>query len=291
VYTEQSSQQATPLNEERAAPPAITPDHDVQSTLVLEPREKLLAWLEVGKAFLLWLTSFLLLVSIPVITALPYVIYQLATLGAKVAQGFATDKNLLFFSVLGILPAHLLTLSVIWMVISEGGRKPFWKTIGFEWPESMSPVITTIACSALALLLFGLAQLVSYFYGERKTDLDLLIESSIYARLATAFMATATAPLVEEVIYRGVLYRSLEKAAGVAVAVPIISLLFAGVHVWQYWNNAAVIAVITLLSIVLTVTTALTGKLLPAFIIHLVFNGIQSFFIVLAGFINTDSLK
>ena len=141
------------------------------------------------------------------------------------------------------------------MVISEGGRKPFWKTIGFEWPENVSPAITIIACSVLALLLFGLAQLVTYFYGERKTDIDLLIESSLYARLATAFMATATAPLVEEVIYRGVLYRALEKAAGMAVAVPIVSLLFAGVHVYQYRNNIAVIIVITLLSIVLTVST------------------------------------
>lgn len=291
MYTEQSSQQATPLEEEPVAPPAIIPDHEVQSTLVLNPSEKWLAWLEVGKAVVLWVTSFLLLVSVPVITALPYVIYQLATFGAKAAQVFATDKNLLFFSVLGILPAHLLTLSVIWMVISEGGRKPFWKTIGFEWPESMPPVITTIACSVLALLLFGLAQLVTYIYGERKTDLDLLIESSLYARLATAFMATVTAPLVEEVIYRGVLYRALEKAAGIAVAVPIVSLLFAGVHVYQYRNNIAVIIVITLLSIVLTVSRALSGKMLPAFIIHLVFNGIQSFFIVLGGFINADSLK
>ena len=131
------------------------------------------------------------------------------------------------------------------MVISEGGRKPFWKTIGFEWPEGLSPATTTIACVVLALVLFGLAQLVTYIYGERKTDLDLLIESSIYARIATAFMATATAPLVEEVIYRGVLYRALEKAAGAAVAVPVVSLLFAGVHVWQYRNNIAVIIVIT----------------------------------------------
>lgn len=291
MYTEQSSQQVTPLDEGPAAPPAIIPGQEVPSTPVLDPRVKWIAWLEVAKAVMLWVTSVVLLASVPVITVLPYIIYQLATVGAKSAQVFATDKNLLLFTVLGILPAHLLSLSIIWMVISEGGRKPFWKTIGFEWPENVSPALTIVACSALALLLFGLAQVISYFYGERKTDLDLLIESSIYARLATAFMATATAPLVEEVIYRGVLYRSLEKAAGVAVAVPIVSLLFAGVHVLQYWNNAAVIAMITLLSIVLTVTTALTGKLLPAFIIHLVFNGVQSFFIVLSGFINTDSLK
>lgn len=246
------------------------------------------AWLEVAKAIMLWVTSFILLVSVPIITALPYAAYKLLSAGASAGQALATDKVLLFFSVLGILPAHLLTLVVIWMVISEGGRRPFWKTIRFEWPEGISPATTAIVCVVLALILFGFAQLVTYIYGERKTDLDLIIQSSIYARIATAFMATATAPLVEEVIYRGVLYRAVERAAGVMVAVPVISLLFAGVHVWQYRNNIAVILVITVLSIVLTVSRALSGKVFPAFIIHLAFNGIQSFFIVLGGFINID---
>ncbi|HKY45319.1 MAG TPA: type II CAAX endopeptidase family protein [Pyrinomonadaceae bacterium] len=296
--TETSPQQATPLDQEWAPPPAPTPGQDIQSTPVPDPRERWLAWLEVAKAVVLWATSFILLVSIPVITALPYAAYRILTLGAEAAKTLPTDKMLLFFSVLGILPAHLLTLAVIWMVMSEGGRQSFWKTIGFEWPtigfgspKGLSPTVTTLACVVLALVLFGLAQLVSYIYGDRKTDLDLLIESSIYARIATAFMATATAPLVEEVIYRGVLYRALEKAAGIAVAIPVVSLLFAGVHVWQYRNNIAVIIVITVLSIVLTVSRALTGKMLPAFIIHLAFNGIQSIFIVLGGFIDTDPTR
>jgi len=79
--------------------------------------------------------------------------------------------------------------------------------------------------------------------------------------------------------------------AGVGVAIGIVSLLFAGVHVFQYRNNLAVIVVITLLSITLTVTRAITGKVLPAFIIHLVFNGIQSVLIVVGGFVNKDIFK
>jgi membrane protease YdiL (CAAX protease family) len=70
-----------------------------------------------------------------------------------------------------------------------------------------------------------------------------------------------------------------------------VSLLFAGVHVFQYRNNLAVISVITLLSITLTVSRAVTGKLLPAFIIHLVFNGIQSALIVASGFLDKDIFK
>lgn len=229
--------------------------------------------------------SIFFLLMIPIITALPYFVYQVVTLGATAAEQVATDKGVIFFYVLGILPAHLLTLAVIWMVISRGGKQSFWEKIDFGWPEHRSPALITVACVALALFMFGFGQFATYIYGERKTDIDLLIESSVYTRLATAFMAVVTAPLVEEVIYRGVLYRALEKAGGVFVAVPLVSVLFAGVHIWQYRNNIAVILVISLLSLVLTLSRALSGKMLPAFLIHLAFNGIQSFFIVLGGFL------
>jgi membrane protease YdiL (CAAX protease family) len=108
-------------------------------------------------------------------------------------------------------------------------------------------------------------------------------------RFATAFVAVATAPLVEEVIYRGVLYPAVERAAGKVVGIVLVSLLFAGVHVFQYYNNIAVIIVITLLSFTLTTARSLTGKLLPPFIIHLVFNGIQSIVLAVAPFVEKSS--
>jgi membrane protease YdiL (CAAX protease family) len=119
--------------------------------------------------------------------------------------------------------------------------------------------------------------------------LDLLVESSIPARLATAFVAVFTAPLVEELIYRGVLYSAIERALGRGIAIFAVSLLFAGVHVFQYINNVAVITVITLLSFTLTFVRAYSGKLLPSFVIHLVFNGVQSLIIALAPFVGRGS--
>lgn len=291
MYTEESSPTVTPLNEERADPPATVLSDAVQPFPQLEKSSQWTAWLEVVKAVVIWIISFILLLFVPLIVAVPYLVYRVVEFGAPTAQALAGDKWLLFYSVLGILPAHLLTLAVAWLLVTEGGRRPFWKTIGWDWPERTTPGMTVLVSALTALALFGLAWLVTLLVGDRKTDIDLLIESSIYTRFATAFMAAATAPLVEEVIYRGVLYGALEKAAGAAVAIPVVSLLFAGVHVYQYRNNVAVILVITLLSVVLTVSRAVSGKLLPAFIIHLVFNGIQSVFIVLGGFMNIDAPK
>jgi membrane protease YdiL (CAAX protease family) len=293
VYTE-NSPQVTPLEEERADPPSTVLCDEVQAPQIPEKPQWWLPWIDVAIAVGIWFASVLMLAFVPVFVALPYVIYRLVKVGASAAQAVVIDPISLFFTVLGILPAHLLTLLLIWLVFRAfrtNAEESFWKNIGFEWPKSMSPSVTTVVCVLLALVLFGLAQLVTYIYGERKTDLDLLIESSIYTRLATAFIATATAPLIEELIYRGVLYQALEKAAGVAITVPVVTLLFSGVHVYQYRNNVAVILVITLLSLVLTLSRALTGKVLPAFLIHLAFNGIQSVFIVLGAFVNTDPVK
>jgi membrane protease YdiL (CAAX protease family) len=290
VYTEESSQQLTPLSEQRADPPALSLNEQVRLSPSPEEREWWRPWVDVTKALVIWGTSFFLLLVIPLISAIPYMVYRLVTVGGS-SQGLLADKTLIFFTVLGILPAHLLTLVITWTIVSEGGRRPFWNSIAFAWPERTNPTITTILSVLMALILVGFAFLVTLIYGERKTDLDLLIESSNYTRVAMAFMAVATAPLVEEVIYRGVLYGALEKAAGVGIAIALVSLLFAGVHVYQYRNNVAVILVITLLSVVLTVARAYTGKMLPSFIIHFVFNGIQSVFIVLGGFIDTDALK
>ena len=250
-----------------------------------------MAWIDVGIAVAAWFVSVLFLLIVPVIYLLPYMIYRIVKVGAPSQEALASDKMLIFFSVAGILPTHLLTFVLVWAIVSYAGRRPFWKNIEFDWPANSTPAMTTMLSVVIAIVLFSLAFAITMLYGERKTDLDLMIESSIYTRIATAFVAVVTAPLVEELIYRGLLYKALEKAAGVAVAIAVVSLLFAGVHVFQYRNNLAVIAVITLLSITLTVARAVSGKVLPAFIIHLVFNGIQSVLIVLAPFIDKDIVK
>ena len=285
VFTEEPSQQTTWLPEEHAEPPAIPASAPVQPTPKTSP------WREVWIAVAAWFMSVLLLLIVPVVYVIPYLVYRIARVGSPSPEALASDKMLIFFSVAGILPTHLLTLVLVWAVVSYAGRRPFWKNIDFGWPSNSSPAMTTMLSVVIAIVLFSAAYVITMLYGERKTDLDLMIESSIYTRFATAFVAVVTAPLIEELIYRGLLYKALEKAAGVAIAIVFVSLLFAGVHVFQYRNNLAVIAVITLLSVTLTVARAVSGKVLPAFIIHLVFNGIQSVLIVLSAFINKDILK
>jgi uncharacterized protein len=248
-------------------------------------------WWPVMTAGAVWFASVLVLVFLPVLVALPYMIYRMTAGGPVSVEALIKDPMLIFLSVLAILPVHVITFAIGWFYVTGAGKYPFWKTIGFEWPKNLKPMSGLMLSILVAVVLYAIAAVVTSLWGGAKTDIDLLIESSIAARLVVAFAALATAPLVEELIYRGIVYTALESATGKVIAVIAVSLLFAGVHVIQYWNNIAVIVMITLLSFTLTTVRAVTGKLLPPFIIHLVFNGVQSILIVLSAFIDNEFLK
>lgn len=279
----------TPLSNEQAGFPAqISPDG---LTPPPAPQSQSYPWLEVLKGFVVWVLSVVMLAVVPVFVALPYIIYQWATLGPPRPDAILTDKTLIFLSILGVLPTHLLTIALVWLFVTEGGKKPFWDTLAFRWPRHSSPLVATLLCVLLALALLAIGLAITTLWGGSKTQLDALVESSMAARIATALVAVLTAPLAEELIYRGVLYSALERAANRTISIVVVSLLFAGVHVLQYSQNIGVILVITLLSFTLTLSRAYTGSLIPPFIIHLVFNGIQAIIIVLTPFIEKNFLQ
>lgn len=287
-FDTQPQQEQVPLPAEPApletqpVPEFIVPPATASSAT--EP--KWAVWLNLLKAFGVWVASIILLLGVQIAFALPYFIYRWVTTGPPPVESLTSDKILAFLSIISVLPAHLLTLGLIWLVVTQGRKIPFWPNIDFQWPKNVHPAVGVAVCTLIATFLFALGATATYFWGGNKTQLDALVESSIPARLATAFIAVATAPLIEELIYRGVLFSALQRAVGTVITVGAISLLFAGVHVFQYIDNVAVIAVITLLSFTLTIVRALTGSVLAAFVIHLVFNGIQAVLIALSPFIN-----
>ena len=238
-------------------------------------------WAGVLKSLILWIASVACLLFIPLILVLPYFIYLAFTNAGALQQDLMNDKTFLFLSILGVIPAHLMTFVIAYFVITSGRRYPFVKTLGLEWPRSLGSWAGLGISALIAIGLLGLGALITGIFGGEKTQLDLLIESSYRARVATVILAVLTGPFIEEVIYRGILYPALARVLGVIWSVVLVSILFAGVHVWQYKNNLAVIAVITLLSVSLTIVRAVTHRLLPSFVIHLVFNGIQSIILLL----------
>jgi uncharacterized protein len=226
------------------------------------------------QAILTWIASMILLL-LPQLIALPYLVSHYRGL-RPTPEILLADKTFIIIVVAGILPAHLITLILAWAVVTRLGKVSARKALGWSWGSGFGLGQSV----GLALLLFVMAWIITLILGGQETELERILQSSRVAALLIAFIATATAPLVEEIIYRGVLYPALQRTMGMIPAVIIVTLMFAGPHVPQYWPNLAAISSITLLSIALTITRARTGRLLPCFVIHLVFNGIQSLIIL-----------
>ncbi|MBD0327078.1 MAG: CPBP family intramembrane metalloprotease [Pyrinomonadaceae bacterium] len=230
-------------------------------------------------AFGVWMASVFFILFIPVLAVLPYAFYKSggAARDPQSLMRALTDSTAILISILSVIPAHLLTLGVVWAVVTGFGKRPLWPTLGWSWSERFGfwPSV------GLAVLLLVVGVLVTWLAGGEKTQIDQLVANSTAARYSLALLAATTGPFVEELVYRGVLYSAFQRTIGTIWAVVFVSTLFTFVHVFQYYNNLGVIAVISILSISLTLVRAYTGRLLPCFVMHMVFNGIQSIFLII----------
>ncbi|MGH9836327.1 MAG: lysostaphin resistance A-like protein [Blastocatellia bacterium] len=230
-----------------------------------------------GTGLLVWFASVALIVGLPLFTGLGYLILKMLRTG-QMPQSLESDFGLVLVSVISTFPAHLLTLLICWLVVTGRGRRPFWQTLGWGW----HPQFKWVHAVGLAFLMMGVAVLSEKFLPHRETDLEKLLKLGLSVRIAVAALAVLTAPLVEEVIYRGVLYAGIERDWGRAAGITAVTFLFALVHVPQYWGSYAAITAIVSLSLVLTLLRAWTGKLLPCVATHLVYNGVQAVALLVA---------
>lgn len=231
-----------------------------------------------GIAIVTWMASVLMIFIVPGIFLAPYLLSNGAhSLAPDELSKFATsDPTALLIQVAAVLPAHILTLAIAWFVVTRGKKYPFfstlgWRSGGMKWWHHI-----------LILFLFMvIAAIAGSIAPEQDNDLLRILRSSKLALYTVAFLAVFTAPFVEELIYRGVLYSALQRTAGSGPAIAIVTLLFAAVHVPQYWGSPTTIILLTLLSLILTLVRVKTGNLLPCVILHTLFNAIQSALLIL----------
>ncbi|GEM_PF-679114 len=232
------------------------------------------SWEAVG----VWIASVLFILIVPAIFAIPYIASRGVQLtDAEQLTEFAkSDPMAIVVQILAIIPAHLLTIALAWLVVTRGKQFSFlkmlgWKSGGFAWWQHV-----------VVLVGFGMiAVAVGNLIPEQENDLIRILKSSRAAVYVVAIVAIVTAPLVEEVVYRGVLYSAFQRALGVPAAFVLVTLLFSLVHVPQYWPSFSTIILLTLLSVILTAIRVKTDNLLPCVIFHTLFNGLQSALLIL----------
>lgn len=191
-----------------------------------------------------------------------------------------SDITANILSIVAIIPAHILTLGIAWLVITNFNKYSFRQTLGWRFNNFRIWYIFVITAAILIL-----AGVLTSIFGEQENELLRILKSSRTAVYLVAFLATFTAPLVEEVIYRGLLYSAFQRSFGAVTAIFLVTFLFALVHVPQYYPDFVSISMICLVSFVLTLIRAQTGNLLPCIALHFVFNGVQSLLLILQPFL------
>ncbi|MCA1590853.1 MAG: CPBP family intramembrane metalloprotease [Acidobacteria bacterium] len=239
-------------------------------------------------ALVVWIVSVLAIFIFPLVFVVPYLLYSRINLAdqEQLVRFVKTDTAAVLLQILAIIPAHIVTLVFAYMVVTHARKFDFRETLGWRGGG-----VLWWHYAAILIGFFALAFTVIHYFPEKDNELLQILRSSRAAVFAVAFMATFTAPIVEEVIYRGVLYSAFQRTAGKIAAIAAVTILFAMIHVPQYYPSLSTIFLLTLLSLILTTLRAATGNLLPCIILHTIFNAIQSLLLILGPYLPGEEPK
>lgn len=234
-----------------------------------------------GSGLLMWGISILAIVLLQLPAAMLWAgeIYM-RTGKMPVLSPNVQDPRLVLYSVLSTIVAHLITFTACWMLVrTSAPNVKFWNALGWGWTKDFR----WYHCWGIILSFLALGVAVSQLIPHKETDFDRILKIGPSIRIAVSIVALATAPLVEEVVYRGMLYSGFRKMVEPWAAITLVSFLFLLVHVPQYWGGWDGLTVLALLSITLTIVRARTRSLLPCIYIHTIFNGIGVASILMGG--------
>lgn len=175
---------------------------------------------------------------------------------------------------------YALILAFLSILVRVRHQQPLWRSLGGRIPSFRQVVEYLAGGGILAVLVSVLLRLRP---DAHAFPLERLFDSR-FASYAIGAFAISLAPLVEEVIFRGVLFAVIEGAAGRTIAVLITATLFAGLHAPEYWQAWNHLGMILLVGIAFSLARAITGSLTPSILLHCGFNA----FIMLGLFLSTD---
>ena len=237
-------------------------------------------------AFGVWLLSVLSIIIFPLVFVMPYLLGKSVSLSdsVKIKEFIQTDPTAVFLQLLSVIPAHILTLVLAWFVVTKFNTFSFRETLGWQW--NGFKVWHTFV---LFIFFYAIALILTMIFGEVENEFEKMLINSRTAVYLVAFFATFTAPLVEEVIYRGLLYSAFQRKFGIPLSVFLVTFLFTAVHIPQYSSSNvpdfAPILTLLIVSLTLTLIRVRTGNLLPCIVLHTVFNGIQSILLIIQPYL------
>jgi hypothetical protein len=176
-----------------------------------------------------------------------------------------------------------LMLAYTYVLVAVGHAQPFWPML--RWRRITAG--KTLACLVGgAFMTVAIALLPPVLPDANQFPLENLFNSRAAAYAIGAF-AVLVAPLMEEIIFRGVLFGIFESQVGLRFAILITAILFGGLHVPEYWGAWNHMFLIFLVGLVFSLARGRSGSLAPSVFLHVGYNGSM----MIALFISTQHFR
>jgi len=176
-----------------------------------------------------------------------------------------------------------LMLGFIYFLVTVDHRQAFWATL--RWRRiNIGHALGCLAGGALMTI--AIALLPPVLPDSTRFPLESLFNSRA-AAYAIGVFAILVAPLVEELIFRGILFAIFESQVGLRFAILITAILFGGLHVPEYWGAWNHMFLIFLVGLVFSLARGMSGSLAPSVFLHAGYNATM----MLGLFLSTEHFR
>lgn len=220
-------------------------------------------------------------------------------LGAIVVQGYrsqigdATSSDRLMLFSLGVLSFHGVGLVLVHVFVRQ--HRTTWRAaFGFNEPRLGRAIFLSVLVAIMVMpVALSLRQVSAWFLSRFEVSAQpqeavrAMEEAGSVGELAVyGIFAVLIAPLVEELIFRGVLYPALKQSGFRQLALWGTAIFFAVTHA-----NLAALLPLTVLAVILTFLYETTNNLLAPILTHSLFNFANYAFMIWQKFHSPESLS
>ncbi len=161
-----------------------------------------------------------------------------------------------------------LLVGYIYMLVVVNYRRPFWATLNWRNPSGRQATLYFVGGVSLALAVSFAPTVLP----DKETFPLEKMFSTTGAAYSVAAFSVLVAPFVEELVFRGVIFAIFERQVGLRFAMLTTALLFAALHIPEYWGAWNHVLLISFVGIALSLARGLTGSLAPSVIVHTAYN-------------------
>ncbi len=133
-------------------------------------------------------------------------------------------------------------------------------------------LIAAAAGVGIAAFYFGLIQLVPFDPNTPLGPLAQVASGGPLARIVFAIVALLYAPLFEEFLFRGLLFKGFSASWGVKAAGVVVTVLFVLLHLFETINYWPATLAVTTMAIGTLLARIRTGSLVPSVAMHFAYN-------------------